>query len=56
LPKIPSPPYSQYPELWSERRGIEEDIGNTELFKFMDKNTIEEIPRQKESPDRTKPF
>jgi hypothetical protein len=56
LPKIQAPPYSQYPVLWFEHRGIEEEISNSELFKFMDNDIIGKTPRQKESQDWEKPF
>jgi hypothetical protein len=56
LPKIPVPLHSQYPVPQFKRRGIEEEIGNSELFKFMDKIIIGKTPRQKESPDWAKPF
>jgi hypothetical protein len=39
LSKIPAPPYYQYHVSWFEHCGIEEEIANLELFKFMDNNT-----------------
>jgi hypothetical protein len=44
LPKIPALPYSQYPVSWFEHRGIEEEIGISELVKFMDDNTNGKTP------------
>jgi hypothetical protein len=40
----------------AEHCGIEEEIANPELFKFMDNNTNSKNPKQKESPDHIKPF
>ena len=34
LPRAPTPLCSQYPVLWFERSGVEEQFGDSELIKF----------------------